>query len=54
MLANCEVYYFLGGIPYVRTAIGNLVSMLAPEGRLVSASARDAACLRWGTLLAET
>ncbi|NRP76058.1 Ubiquinone biosynthesis O-methyltransferase [Ensifer psoraleae] len=48
LIVVAEVLYYLGGIPEMRAAVGNLVRMLAPGGHLVFGSADDANCRRWG------
>jgi len=48
LIVVAEVLYYLEDIPQMREAIAKLVKMLAPDGRLVFGSARDATCRRWG------
>ncbi|WP_065756037.1 nodulation methyltransferase NodS [Bradyrhizobium paxllaeri] len=48
LIVVAEVLYYLDDLTEIRAAIRNLVQMLAPGGRLLFGSARDAACRRWG------
>ncbi len=48
LIVVAEVFYYLANIAEVREAIRNLACVLAPAGRLVFGSARDANCRRWG------
>ncbi|WP_439373330.1 nodulation methyltransferase NodS [Bradyrhizobium sp. DASA03120] len=48
LIVVAEVLYYLRDVAEMRTAVSNLVSMLAPDGHLVFGSARDATCRGWG------
>ena len=48
LIVVAEVLYYLEDLAAMRTAVHNLVSMLAPNGHLVFGSALDANCRRWG------
>ncbi len=48
LIVVAEILYYLSDVEQMRTAIQNLVRMLAPGGRVVFGSARDATCRRWG------
>ncbi|WP_409193001.1 nodulation methyltransferase NodS [Bradyrhizobium sp. RDM4] len=48
LIVVAEVLYYLEDMTQMRTAIDNMVKMLAPGGHLVFGSARDTACKRWG------
>ncbi|MGY8668920.1 nodulation methyltransferase NodS [Bradyrhizobium sp. UFLA05-109] len=48
LIVVAEVLYYLRDVAEMRTAIGKLVRMLAPDGHLVFGSARDATCRGWG------
>ncbi|MGV7219508.1 nodulation methyltransferase NodS [Bradyrhizobium sp. UFLA05-112] len=48
LIVVAEVLYYLRDVAEMRTAIGNLVRMLAPDGHLVFGSARDDTCRGWG------
>ncbi|OSI71087.1 nodulation methyltransferase NodS [Bradyrhizobium canariense] len=48
LIVVAEVLYYLEDMTQMRTAVDNMVKMLAPGGHLVFGSARDATCKRWG------
>ncbi|WP_377828002.1 nodulation methyltransferase NodS [Bradyrhizobium lupini] len=48
LIVVAEVLYYLQDMTQMRTAIDNMVKMLAPGGHLIFGSARDATCRRWG------
>lgn len=48
LIVVAEVLYYLRDVAEMRTAIANLVRMLAPDGHLVFGSARDVTCRGWG------
>ena len=48
LIVVAEVLDDLEDMTQMRTAIDNMVKMLAPGGHLVFGSARDATCRRWG------
>ncbi|MGL3104344.1 nodulation methyltransferase NodS [Bradyrhizobium sp. BR 1432] len=48
LIVAAEVFYYLRDVAEMRTAVSNLVRMLAPDGHLVFGSARDATCRGWG------
>ncbi|ASY61191.1 2-polyprenyl-3-methyl-5-hydroxy-6-metoxy-1,4-benzoquinol methylase [Sinorhizobium fredii] len=48
LIVVAEVLYYLEDVAAIRTAVHNLVSMLAPSGHMVFGSAIDANCRRWG------
>jgi len=48
LIVVAEVLYYLEDVVAMRTAVQNLVSMLAPSGHMVFGSALDANCRRWG------
>lgn len=48
LIVVAEVLYYLSDTLEMRTAVDNLVGMLAPDGLVVFGSARDHVCRRWG------